>query len=124
MHPRDKHKGSDLDTNNKQLTDNDKKLYLTTDGTAYQLNIRNQTVVINNAVATVVALPSVAWAKNLTFTISVENDGNAITLTTYPNDTYDDSESWGGDYTLDAEDDSITLKSTGSAWSVVSNDIS
>lgn len=124
MRPKDKHKGSELDTNQKQLTENDKRLYLTTDGTAYQLSILNQTVVIDNQVATVVAMPPVSEAKNLTFTISVENDGNAITLTDYPDDTFSDSNSWGGDYTLDAEDDAITLKSTGQAWTVVSNDIS
>jgi len=127
MHPRDKHKGSDLDTNQKLLTENDKRLYAEADGTFIQLSIINQIVVIDNQAETIVALPPIKEADGKTFIISVKNTGNAITLTDYPNTSFSDSDNWGGDYTLDTADDSITLKAvctkTGGSWTVVSNDI-
>jgi hypothetical protein len=122
---RDRFKGSDLDTNQKQLTENDKRLYYTptAEGELLQLTMINQNVVIDNAYGMTVALPSVAEVKNLSFTITVLQTGNAVTLTDYPNDSYNDSVDWGGDYTLDAEDDSITLMSTGSSWTVTNDAI-
>ena len=132
-HPRDKHKGSDLDTNQKLLSDNDKRYYYTTtaSGGTLELNTRNQTVVITNDHTLTVVLPPVAEcgpdptkrSHPTSFTISIASSTAAVTLTDYPNTSYNDSTSWGGDYTLAAEGDSIELQSTGSSWSVVSNDI-
>lgn len=131
--PRDKHKGSDLDNNQKQLTFNDKRLYYATsaNGETLELNTRNQTVIITNDHTLTVVMPSIAEAgpgpkkrsHAPSFTISITTSTANVTLTDSPSTSYSDSESWGGDYTLAVADDSIELKSTGSSWSVVSNDI-
>jgi len=121
---RERFKGSDLDTNQKLLTENDKRFYYTPTSTdAVQLTILQQTVEIDNDYAFVLNLPSVAEAKNITFVISVKQTGNAVTLTDFKTSGFSDSVDWGGDYTLDTADDSITLRSDGRSWSVVSNDI-
>lgn len=123
--PRKKHKGSELDTNQKLLTEVDKTFYYTadTDDVLY-LSPTQQIVYITNNTAFTVVLPSISDAKNITYTIHVYNDSNAVTLTDYPNVSYSDSSSWGGNYTLDAADDYITLRSDGLSWTVVTNGIS
>ena len=121
---RKRHKGSDLNTNQKLLTHTDNDFYYTAnDGTAVQLSIIQQDVVITNNAAFTLSLPSVSEARGKKYTISVVNDGNAVTLTDYPNGDYHDSVDWGGDYTLDTAGDSIALQSDGQSWNVVSNDI-
>jgi len=123
MDVRKKHKGSELDTNQKQLTDNDKRYYPVSDGDAVQLTIVQQIVVIDNVVASTFVLPSVAEVKGLSYDISILNDTIAITLTDHPSDGFNDSVSWGGDYTLDTASDRIVLKSNGTSWSVTTNAI-
>ena len=121
---RERHKGSNLDTNQKQLTTNAKVLYYTAnDDTTVQLAMYQQIVIVTNSNAFVLSLPSVAEAKGISYTISVTETGQAVTLTDSPNDSYSDSIDWPGDYTLDAEGDSIELRSDGRSWTVVSNDI-
>ena len=123
MDVRKKHKGSELDTNQKQLTDNDKRYYPVSDGDAVQLTIVQQIVVIDNVVASTFVLPSVAEVKGLSYDISILNDTIAITLTDHPSDGFNDSVSWGGDYTLDTASDRSVLKSNGTSWSVTTNAI-
>jgi len=123
MDVRKKHKGSELDTNQKQLTDNDKRYYPVSDGDDVQLTIVQQIVVIDNVVASTFVLPSVAEVKGLSYDISILNDTIAITLTDHPSDAFNDSTSWGGDYTLDTASDRIVLKSNGTSWSVTTNAI-
>ena len=121
---RDRLKGSDLDTNQKQLTMNDKRLqYTASDDTTVQLETYQQIVTITNDAAFTLVLPSVAEATGKTFEISVKSTGQDVTLTDSPNESFSDSVSWGGDYTLNTADDSITLRSDGRSWIVVSNDI-
>ncbi len=116
---------SKLDTNQKQLTENDKRLYYTAStGSPLFLLVHNQNVIITNDAMCTVVLPSVAKAKNLSFTVKVVNDGNAVTLTDAFSGNFSDSVDWGGDYTLDAAGDYITLKSNGKSWTVVDNGIS
>jgi len=125
--PRDRHKRSDRDTNQKQLTTKDKYLFYepTVEGEVLYITTRQQNVSITNTYAMTVVLPSVAEARTKKFVISVTATGPAVTLTDSPSVSYSDSENWGGDYTLDAANDSITLKSgNGRSWTVVSNDIS
>lgn len=121
MRARDRQKGSDRDTDNKTLTDQEKTLF--TDDNTLFLNMRNQTVIIDNKDSGYVVLPSVSECKSLTFDIKVKNTGNAIVLTDYPNGSYSDSVSWGGDYILDTADDEISLRSDGKSWTVVENSI-
>ena len=128
MDVRKKHKGSELDTNQKQLTDNDKRYYPVSDGDDVQLTIVQQIVVIDNVVASTFVLPSVAEVKGLSYDISILNnaeyvDPAAITLTDHPSDAFNDSVSWGGPYTLDTASDRIVLKSNGTSWSVTTNAI-
>ena len=123
MDVRKKHKGSELDTNQKQLTDNDKRYYPVSDGDDVQLTIVQQIVVIDNVVASTFVLPSVAEVKGLSYDISILNDTIAITLTDHPSDAFNDSTSWGCDYTLDTASDRIVLKSNGTSWSVTTNAI-
>ena len=91
MDVRKKHKGSELDTNQKQLTDNDKRYYPVSDGDDVQLTIVQQIVVIDNVVASTFVLPSVAEVKGLSYDISILNDTIAITLTDHPSDAFNDS---------------------------------
>ena len=123
MELRKKHKGSELDTNQKQLTDNDKRYYPVSDGDAVQLTIVQQIVVIDNVVASTFVLPSIAEVKGLSYDISILNDTIAITLTDHPSDGFNDSVSWGGPYTLSTASDRIVLKSNGTSWSVTTNAI-
>jgi len=125
--PRDRHKRSDRNTNQKQLTTEDKYLFYepAVEGEVLYLTTRQQNVSITNTYAMTIVLPSVAEARKKKFVVSVTATGPAVTLTDSPSISYSDSEDWGGDYTLDAADDSITLKSgNGRSWTVVSNDIS
>ena len=121
---RDRLKGSDLDTNQKQLTMNDKRLqYTASDDTTVQLETYQQIVTITNDAAFTLVLPSVAEATGKKFEISVKSTGQDVTLTDSPNESFSDSVSWGGDYILNTADESITLRSDGRSWIVVSNDI-
>jgi len=63
-------------------------------------------------------LPAVAEAAGITFTVTVIRSAQALTL-----QDQDDSEDFGGDYTLDADEDSITLRSDGRRWVEVENAI-
>jgi hypothetical protein len=112
---------SELNTNNKLVPDRAKNYFLNTTSTdTVQLTRLQQVVKITNNHALTMRMPSVSEVKGISYTISVDTNGNAITLT----DKRSDSSSWGGDYTLDAADDSITLRSNGQSWIEVSNDIS
>ena len=69
-------------------------------------------------------LPPVAQAKGRQYSIFLDaGETNAVTLTDYPNATYNDSQDWAGDFTLDAADDFIVLESDGEIWTVVENRI-
>ncbi len=119
-----RYKISDRNTDQKLLTDRDKRYFYTSSTSAtVQLTTRQQIVVITNNVAFTMILPSVSMVKGVSFTISILNSGSDVTLVDHPSATFSDSSSWGGPYTLATADDSITLRSTGVAWIVVSNDI-
>ena len=120
-----RHKGSELDTNQKLLTDQGKILHYTpVDGSPLQLTVINQVVVIDNCFGFTVNLPSVAEAAGLTFAVSVLRSGNAVVLTDFVTSGFSDSIDWGGDYILDEAGDSISLRSQDGSWIVVSNNIS
>lgn len=72
----------------------------------------------NTATATL-TLPLVAEAKGLTYDIIVHDAAGGVTL-----QDQNDSRSWDGDFTLDANDDKISLRSDGVRWIVVDNSIS
>jgi len=76
----------------------------------------------NTATATLI-LPPVADAKGKTYSIIVLDAAGGVTLTDYPNASYNDSVNWDGDYTLDANNDKITLFCDGRRWTVVENAI-
>jgi hypothetical protein len=66
-----------------------------------------------------ITLPAVAEAAGLLFTIMATiADAQAITL-----QDQDDSDDYQGDWTLDADNDSIALYSDGRKWIVVNNEI-
>lgn len=117
--------GSDMDTHQKMLLETDKRLHYEPSETdeVLQLHVVQQDVRITNSTTMVVALPPVREARSLSYTIKALNTGNAVTLTDYPNASFSDSTSWGGPYTLNTADDNITLRSTGSSWTVVRNNI-
>jgi len=89
----------------------------------YQITIRDRVVraTISGANTPTFTLPPVAEAVGLTITVSVDRaDTAALTLEDYGSvDSFD----WGGDYTLDADEDRITLYSDGRTWVVVDNQI-
>ena len=119
-----RHKGCDRDTNQKQLSETDKRFYYTADDdTTVQLASYQQEVIITNNHAFVLALPPVAEVKSIQYKVTVANSGSAVTLTDYPDSTFGDSVSWPGDYTLDTAGDNITMVSSGKSWTVVSNNI-
>jgi len=121
---RDRHKGSKITKNRDQLTTNEKTLYYTAnDDTPVQLTILQRIVTIVNSNAFVLSLPPVSEARYLEFIITVTTSDATMTLTDFPNESYNDSSSWPGDFSLAAADDSITLRSDGQSWTVVSNDI-
>lgn len=65
-----------------------------------------------------VTLPSVAEARGKVFFIHATRSANALTLT-----HAGDSRNWGGDYTLDADNDGIALLSDGRKWWAICNQI-
>jgi len=104
---------------NEILTAADKTYFYTAATTdAVQLTTRQQIVRIANAHAFTLSLPSVAEAKGLTFVISVNSATAAVTLA-----DLGDSVNWEGDYTLDAAEDRIALKSDGREWIEIENAI-
>jgi hypothetical protein len=114
---------SDLTTNNRILTDPEKKLFLTTDGADIQLLIRNQFVYITNTVISNLYLPPVAEAEGLSYYIWIANDSNDLVVKEFVSGVGGDSTNWGGDYTLYNAEDNITLFSDGKSWIVTSNNI-
>lgn len=94
---------------------------------AITINIRQTTTVITMTDAStgtaVATLPSVAEAAGLTFTVHVVDAAGGVTLTDFGGTSYNDSADWDGDYTLDADNDKITLQSDGRRWSVLDNSI-
>jgi len=87
----------------------------------YQQSVRFQNLLGAGDDANVtVYLPNVTEAKGLTFSfVLFDQDGDADFIVA----DNDESLDWGGDYTLDAEDDCLTLRSDGMSWVVVENDI-
>ena len=97
--------------------------YTPTATTAMQMGITQMEWRIANAFAFTLSLPPVAEAKGKTAVISVTSATAAVTLTDYGTASYNDSENWEGDYTLDAAEDRIVLYSTGREWTVIENQI-
>ena len=123
---KDRYKGSDMKDDLDQLTDNDKRLYLSPDDSSdVQLEAINMIVIIVNDYPFVLSLPSVSEAKKRTYLITIEASGGGedVTLTDYTGTSYSDSEDWPGDYTLALPGDTITLSSDGQKWTVVTNGI-
>jgi hypothetical protein len=121
---RKRFKGFIAKDNNDLLTDNEKRYFYTSNtGDTVKLLVFQQEVYITNNTAFTLVLPSVAEANGLLYNITINDDGNAVTLTDAPNENYSDSENWGGDYILDSAGDYIKLLSTGSSWTVVDNGI-
>jgi len=110
---------------NEMLSNEDSILFYTADsgGTAKQLKACEKVVRISNAHAFTMMLPSVAEAKGLTFSISVDSASAAVTLTDFGTASYNESLNWEGDYTLDAAEDRIVLKSDGRSWLIIENQI-
>lgn len=111
--------------NSEMLTAADRTNYYTTvEGTNYQMTVRDQVMRISNTHAITVMLPAVAEAAGMTFDISVDSSTAAITLTAHGGPSYEDAQDWVADYTLDAAEDRIMLRSDGLSWYVVENVIS
>ncbi len=91
------------------------------------MNIRQTTLIITMTDAStgtaVCSLPSVAEAAGLTFTIIGADVAGGITLTDFGGTSFNDSVDWDGDYTIDTNDDKITLMSDGRRWIVLDNGI-
>ncbi len=106
------------------LTLADKTYFYTPEDTSpVQLTTKQRVVRIHNVKQFTLSLPSVAEAAGLTFTISVDSNTAAVTLTDFGGTSYHDSVNWEGDFTLDAAEDRIVLKSDGREWIVVENQI-
>jgi len=107
------------------LSESDKMLFYTpeADDDTRQLEVHEQVVRISNEHTLLLSLPSVAEAAGLEYSISVDSDTAAVTLTDFGAATVHDSINWEGNYTLDAEEDRIVLKSDGREWIVVENQI-
>lgn len=105
-------------------TEHDKTYFYTALNTdAVQMTVRDRVVRITNDFAFTLSLPSVAEAAGLTFSISTVNATAAVTLTDFGGTSYNDSINWEGDYTLDAAEDTIILKSDGRTWHVLDEQI-
>ena len=106
-------------------TEHDKTYFYTpTDTTAIQMTVLDRVVRITNNFAFTLSLPSVAEAAGLTFSISTVNATAAVTLTDFGGTSYNDSIDWNGDYTIDAAEDRISLRSDGRTWHEVHEMIS
>lgn len=106
------------------LTLADRTLFHTTvSSTNLQLTVRDQVVRISNTYAIEVMLPSVLEAAGITISVSVDSATAAITLTDFGGSSFNDSVEWEGDFTLDAADDKVTLRSDGLTWQVLEEEI-
>lgn len=74
-----------------------------------------------SAASIVITLPPVAMAKGRFYSIILRGVENAKTATVEDNN--DDSECWGGDYTLATVCDKLLLYSDGLAWLELDKDI-
>jgi len=109
---------------NEMLTSTDKTYHYTpTTTAAVQLTVKQQIVRITNNFAFALSLPPVSEAAGLTFAISTVNATAAVTLTDFGGASLHDSINWEGNYTLDAAEDQILLKSDGRTWHVIENAI-
>jgi len=106
------------------LTYPEKVLHYTPTGAGTkQLTVKDRVVRITNSYATTLVLPPVSEAAGLTFDISVTSATAAVTLTDFGGASFNDSINWEGDYTLDAAEDRICLRSNGREWIVIDNQI-
>jgi len=113
-------KRSELNTNQKQLTEPEKTAYIIPIGIATQrLDLLDQIVEVTNIYAFDLLLPSVAEATNIMYKVTTMNNGEPVTL----KDNLDDSVDWPGDFVLTLAGDSVSLRSNGKTWVVVSNEI-
>ncbi|NIU84309.1 MAG: hypothetical protein GWN64_12755 [Candidatus Thorarchaeota archaeon] len=70
------------------------------------------------AEAATLTLPPVSHARGLTFTIFMRTAGAAVTV-----QDQDDSTDFQGDYTVDAANDKLVVRSDGRSWIEVTNEI-
>lgn len=85
---------------------------------AVQLGLEDTSVNLQVSGALTVTLPPVAQAKGLTFTVFAQTATAAVTL-----EDKSDSQDWEGDFTLDAANDYVVLRSDGLKWYVTENQI-
>lgn len=90
----------------------------------YQVNVFINLSDGTNTASGFVILPPVADAKGKTYSIHYLGSTTGVVLTDYPSTSYNDSVDFDGDYTLDADNDKITLSSDGRRWTVIENAIS
>lgn len=79
---------------------------------------RTEIIIDSSSIAGAIYLPNPAEAKGIQYSFMMQVAGNAVVI--YDND---DSDSWGGDYTLDAANESVTLVSDGRRWIEVQKNI-
>jgi hypothetical protein len=97
--------------------------YTPEDTSAVQCAVYQQDWRISNNYAFTLSLPPVSEAKGRTYVFSVDSATAAVTLTDFGSASFNDSINWEGDYTLDAAEDRIVLKSNGREWIVLENQI-
>lgn len=104
------------------VVDEDRVYYFTPASAAEELDLKDsmyRTTIIcdTTSYAGTVMLPNVTEAQGIRYTIRLRTDGgNDITV-----DENDDSEDWGGPYTLADANDELVVESDGSKWIVVSS---
>jgi hypothetical protein len=88
--------------------------------TTYSIPVYIEELIVNtSSSAGTATLPNANHADGMTITVRTPTVGNALTL-----QDNDDSIDFGGDYTLDAANDSITLRAVKGQWVEVYNEIS
>lgn len=86
-----------------------------------KLSVRDRVVRVDDSTYTcTIVLPNVTEATGLTFQISAASGSQNITITDAPGATYSDGMDWS-DLTLTADEDQVTLYSTGRGWTIVEN---